>query len=185
MPPTDRMSNLAFRLMQAAFRVQDLLLPYIERRVSGFGLEQGMTVVDYGCGPGRYTRRFARLVGDAGKVYAVDVQELAVRAARRLAEDRHLANVEAVLARGYDSGLPARIADRVCAIDMFFGVRDPTAFLTEVSRLLKPDGLLILDDGHQSRAVTRRKLAASGLFEIAEENRDHLTCRKRPHGRRT
>ena len=182
MAPSDRMPDLAFRLMQAAFEVQDFLFPYIDRRVRGFGIERGMTVVDYGCGPGRYTVAFARLVGASGTVFAVDVQELAIHAVRRRAQAQGLAHVQAVLAGGYDTGLPSRIADRVCAIDMFFGVRDPNAFLAEVSRLLKPDGLLILDDGHQSRDATRRKLAASGLFEIAAESRDHLTCRKRRDG---
>ena len=174
------MTDLGFRFMVAAFRLQDALFPYIDRRVGGFGLASGMTVVDYGCGPGRYTLRFARLVGEAGKVYAVDIQELAVEAVRRLAARQRLDNVEAVLGRGYDTGLPAAVADRVCAIDMFFAVRDPGAFLAEIFRLLKPDGLLILDDGHQSRSATRAKLAASGVLEIVEETRDHLTCRKRP-----
>jgi ubiquinone/menaquinone biosynthesis C-methylase UbiE len=175
---SDRMSDLAFRIMAVAFRLQDALLPYIDRRVRGFGLAPGMTVVDYGCGPGRYSLRFSRLVGEAGRVYAVDIHELAIEAVRRATARQGLANVEAVLARGYDTSIPAATADRVCAIDMFFGVRDPGAFLTEVDRLLKPGGLLILDDGHQSRAATHAKLAASGRFEVVEETRDHLTCRK-------
>jgi ubiquinone/menaquinone biosynthesis C-methylase UbiE len=176
---TDRMSSASFRVMVALFKIQDALFPYIDRRVKMFGIEAGMTVVDYGCGPGRYTVRFARLVGPAGRVYALDVQELAVEAVRRRAAREGLANVEAVLARGYDSGLPAGITDRVCAIDMFFFVRRPNDFLAEAARLLAPEGLLILDDGHQARTVTRRKLAASGLFETIEETRDHLKCKKR------
>ena len=176
---TDRMSDASFRFMEALFKIQDALFPYIDRRVKRFGIEAGMTVVDYGCGPGRYTVRFARLAGASGRVYALDVQELALEAVRRRAVREGLGNVEAVLVRDYDSGLPAGIADRVCAIDMFFGVRDPGAFLAEVDRLLKPEGLLLLDDGHQSRAVTLAKLAASGRFEVAEETLDHLTCRKR------
>jgi len=173
------MSDASFRIMEALFAIQDTLFPYIDRRARLFGIEAGMTVVDYGCGPGRYTVRFARLAGPSGRVYALDIQELAVEAVRRRCAREGLGNVEAVLVRGYDSGLPAGIADRVCAIDMFFAVRRPGDFLAEVARLLKPDGLLILDDGHQSRATTRRKLAASGLFETAEETRDHLECRKR------
>jgi cyclopropane fatty-acyl-phospholipid synthase-like methyltransferase len=176
---SDRMSDLAFRLMIAVFRLLDTFFPYIDRRVRSFGLAPGMTVVDYGCGPGRYSLRFARLVGESGKVYAVDIHELAVEAVRRLRAQHGLANLEAVLARGYDTGLPPALADRVCAIDMFFSVRDPGAFLAEIDRLLKPEGLLLLDDGHQSRAATRAKLAASGRFEVLEETRDHLTCRKR------
>jgi len=176
---SDRMSDAGFRLMIGLFRLLDTFFPYIDRRVRGFGLAPGMTVVDYGCGPGRYSLRFARLVGESGRVFAVDIHPLAVRSVLRLRARHGLANLEAVLARGYDTGLPAAMADRVCAIDMFFGVHDPGAFLAEVDRLLKPEGLLLLDDGHQSRAATLAKLSASGRFEVAEETRDHLTCRKR------
>jgi cyclopropane fatty-acyl-phospholipid synthase-like methyltransferase len=173
------MPDLSFRLMIAAFWLQDTFFPYIDRRVRGFGLAPGMTVVDYGCGPGRYSLRFARLVGESGEVFAVDIHPLAMEAVLRLRALHGLRNLLPVLARGYDTGLPPAIADRVCAIDMFFSVRDPGAFLAEVARLLKLDGLLILDDGHQRRSVTLAKLAASGRFEVVEETRDHLTCRKR------
>lgn len=176
---SDRMSDLSFRLMIAAFRLADALFPHVDRRVRGFGLAPGMTVVDYGCGPGRYSLRFAQMVGESGRVFAVDIHPLAVEAVLRLRSRHRLPNLEAVLARGYDTGLPSSIADRVCAIDMFFSVRDPSAFLAEIDRLLKPDGLLLLDDGHQSRSATLAKLAAWGRFEVAEETRDLLTCRKR------
>ena len=172
------MSDAAFRFMEAAFRVQDALFPYIDRRARRFDIRPGMTVVDYGCGPGRYTQRFSRLVGPAGKVYAVDIHELAVEAVRGRAAREGWVNVEAVLARGYDTGLPAGTADRVCALDMFFYIQQPGEFLAEIARLLKPDGLLIIDDGHQRRSTTRRKLAGSGLFTIVEDTRDHLKCRQ-------
>ncbi len=175
----DRMSDLSFRFMIGAFRLIDTFFPYIDRRVRGFGLLPGMTVVDYGCGPGRYSLRFARLVGESGRVFAVDIHPLAVETVRRLRARHRLPNLEAVLARGYDTGLPSAQADRVCAIDMFFSVRDPHAFLAEAARLLKPDGLLLLDDGHQSRKTTLAKLAASGRLEVVMETRDLLTCRKR------
>ncbi len=172
----DRMSNLGFRMMTATFAVFDFFYPRIDKRMQKFGVTKGLTVVDYGCGPGRYTLRFSKLVGESGKVYAVDVHELAVEAVKRKIEGRGLKNVVPVLARGYDSGLPQDLADMIFALDMFFGVSDPTAFLGELQRISKPDGLLILDDGHQSRATTKDKLLSSGYWSILEESKDHLKC---------
>lgn len=74
----DRMSDFSFRMMAITFRILDRVWPRMDRRVQQFGIQPGMTVVDYGCGPGRYTRRFSKMVGPDGKVYAVDVQELAL-----------------------------------------------------------------------------------------------------------
>jgi len=174
---SDRMSATSYRFLIAAFAVLDFFLPYLDRRVRRFGIREGMTVVDYGCGPGRYTTRFARLVGPQGLVYAVDIHEMAIEAARHRIRKQHTENVIPMLAKGYHSGLPEHIADMVCAIDMFFSVREPTAFLAELKRIAKENGVLVIDDGHQSRATTKRKLAASGQWAITAETRDHLRCK--------
>lgn len=175
----ERMSNLSFRLMTASFALLDRFHPYIDRRVAGFGLPMGATVVDYGCGPGRYTVRFARIVGPKGTVYAVDIQELAVAMVARKAVHAGLDNVVPILARGYGSGLPDHVADVVCALDMFFGIREPTEFLSELHRITKPSGTLILDDGHQTREATKAKVEASRLWLLSLEAPDHLVYRFR------
>ena len=173
----ERMSDTSFRLMNLTMNVIDLLTPLVERRARAFGLQPGMAVVDYGCGPGRYTLRFSRLVGPAGKVYAVDIHELAIQAVRKKMSRYGLKNVQPVLATGYTTGLPAACADRVFALDMFFAIRQPNEFLAELKRLARPDGLLIIDDGHQPRQLTRQKILDSGLWKIATDWPDHLECR--------
>ena len=175
--PDERMSNTSFRLMTGMFSLIDRLFPIVERRTKYFDLQPGMTAVDYGCGPGRYTLRFSKIVGETGKVFAVDIHELAVEAVEKMASGNGLKNVQAVLAHGYHTDLPSAIADRIFALDMFFGIRQPTEFLAEVKRLMKPQGLLIIDDGHQPREVTRQKILASGLWMIESETKDHLECR--------
>ncbi len=149
----------------------------LDRRVQTFGITEGMTVIDYGCGPARYTPRYAKLVGDRGKVYAVDIQELAIKAVKKKIAKYHLTNVEAKIAHGYNSGLPDHIADRVTALDMFFAVPDPTAFLKEIYRITKKDGFLIIDEGHQSREAAKQKIENSSVWEIVAETKDHLTYR--------
>ena len=175
--PAERMSNTGFRLMSLTFDLVDLVHPYIDRRVTTFGIRAGMTVVDYGCGPGRYTTRFAKLVGERGKVYAVDIHELAIEAVKDKVAQLDLRNVQPMLAQGYDCGLPDHVADVVCALDMFFGIKQPTEFLAELKRITRPDGVLVIDDGHQPRQMTKDKILASGLWIIQAETPDHLTCR--------
>jgi hypothetical protein len=50
--------------------------------------------------------------------------------------------------------------------------------LKELGRILKPDGTLVMDDGHQSRVMTKKKLKDAGIFKIVEESKNHLKCRK-------
>ena len=174
---TEKMSNTSFKMMNWTFKVIDFFYPYIKKRIKKFGLEEGMTVVDYGCGPGRYSIEFAKLVGEKGKVYAVDIHELAIEAVKRKTKKMGLRNVEPILVSGYDSNIPSNTADVVCAIDMFFIIKNPTEFLGELRRITKNDGTLIIDDGHQSRSVTKEKLLDSGLWNIYEETSDHLKCK--------
>ena len=176
MRQTERMSGTSFKLMSLTFSVIDVLFPYIDKRVKSFDLQPGMTVVDYGCGPGRYTERFVKLVGGTGKVYAVDIHEMAIETIRRKADKYAWRNVVPLLVNGYNSGMPDHVADMVCALDMFFAIRQPTEFLAELRRIAKTDGVLIIDDGHQPRQATRQKILDSGLWKIVQETNDHLQC---------
>jgi ubiquinone/menaquinone biosynthesis C-methylase UbiE len=173
----ERMSDTSFKLMNLIFHVIDFIYPYIDKRVKKFGIKPGMTVVDYGCGPGRYTTRFARLVGQHGKVFAVDIHKLAVETVKKKIDKYKLTNIEAVSATGYDSRLPDKVADIVCTIDMFHIIKNHTEFLAELKRITKKDGLLVIDDGHQRRRVTKANILESDLWDIIEETRDHLKCK--------
>ena len=171
------MPDPVFRLMTLIMGVMDLSRSRIDPRVQTFGIKPGMTVVDYGCGPGRYTVRFSKRVGEQGRVYAVDIHELAIAAIGQKRSKLGLRNVTPVLAHGYNTGLPDHVADVVCALDMFFMIRQPTEFLQELARITAQDGRLIIDDGHQPRALTKQKIMASGLWTIEQETNDHLVCK--------
>jgi len=183
--PTEKMSDTGFKMMTMTFKIIDLLFPYINRRIKRFNIKGGMTVVDYGCGPGRYTIRFAKEVGPEGKVYATDIHELAIEKVKEKIMRHNLKNVAIMLVKGndtgnYESGIPDEVADVVCAIDMFFIIKKPKEFLSEIRRILKKDGILIIDDGHQSRKETKKKISESGMWKITEETRDHLKCKLLP-----
>jgi len=179
---TEKMSDKSFRTMSAIFKIVDLFFPYVRKRIKKFGIEDGMTVVDYGCGPGRYSIPIAEMVGVKGRVYAVDIHETALKKVQEKIRKAGIENIKTSLAKGnddgdYNSDLNDNIADIVCAIDMFFIIKNPTEFLKEIRRILKPNGILIIDDGHQSRKVTKQKIDSSGILTIIEETKDHLKCK--------
>jgi len=93
---TEKMSDMSFRGMVFIFKVVDFIYPRINKRVGKFCIEEGMTVVDYGCGPGRYSVKFAELVGENGRVYAVDIHELAIAAIKKRIRKDSLKNIRIV-----------------------------------------------------------------------------------------
>ena len=171
-----KLSNTEFKAMQGIYKLTDAFYHYIPARAASFSIRPGMTVVDYGCGPGRYTAEFARLVGENGKVYAVDLLEIAIKETEKRLQKSEVKNVELKVAQGYDSGIPQSTADMICAVDMFHHV-DPVPFLKEMGRIAKPDGVLVLSGGHMTRRRVKEAMVASGLWEIAEESRHFLKYR--------
>jgi ubiquinone/menaquinone biosynthesis C-methylase UbiE len=171
----DRIPDIAFKLMSWMFIIRDRFMsPW--SILDEFAIERGQTVVDYGCGPGSYLKRVSELVGPEGRVLAVDIHDLAIKAVKRRIDKEQLSNVIAVRADGGNSALPDETADVVYALDMFHMVREPEVFLRELNRLCKDKGLLYIDNGHQSRETARSKIRSSGAWEIVEETRRYLKC---------
>ncbi|SCY28404.1 class I SAM-dependent methyltransferase [Desulfoluna spongiiphila] len=175
----EHLSNTAFRLMALAFRVKDLF----SRRtdiLAEFEMMEGMHVVDYGCGPGSYLRAASRLVGKTGLVTAVDIHPLAIQAVNERAFRLGLTNVMGLLTRGYDTPLDDHSVHIVYAMDMFHMVDDPTAMLTDIRRILVPEGVLFMDSGHQPDETARKKITDSGQFTIQRTTDRYFQCRPEP-----
>lgn len=171
-----KMPGICFRMMTTIFRLRDRIRPP-ERILDTMGIREGMCIVDYGCGPGGYLKGASGLVGERGRVYAVDIHELAIASVVNRIEKEGLGNVTPVLAKGYDSGLPDGAADLIFALDMFFMIDDQCAFLAELRRIAAPDAVLIIDDGHQSRERSRNSIRSSPDWVIEEERAEFLRCR--------
>lgn len=161
-----RDSEFGFRLMSLSYKVRDRLrprLPYLQEA----GLRQGMTVLDFGCGPGGYTVPAAQLVGAAGQVYGLDLRQSALTMTRDRASKLGLDNVETILS-DCDSGLPAHTVDVALLYDVYHDLAYPTVVLTELRRVLKPDGTLSCHDHHLGTDVLKRKIESSGLFRLSK-----------------
>jgi ubiquinone/menaquinone biosynthesis C-methylase UbiE len=144
----EHMPNIPFRIMSFVLAIRDILFP-VAKRIDRFGIAKGFIIVDFGCGPGSYVEHASKLVGDGGKVYAVDVHPLAIKAIKEKAKSKNLDNVIPVLSTGYPVDIDSHSADVIYALDMFHHIKDASVFLKELHRLLKPNGKLFIESGHQ------------------------------------
>ena len=172
----DRMPDLAFRMMALMFKIRDIFIQK-DKLLNEFGIRQGQSVVDYGCGPGSYIRKASALVGAGGKVYAIDIHELAIEYVKKRISKENLHNVTALLASKERCPLDDSSIDLIYALDMFHMVANPIIFLKELNRISKPDGILFIDDGHQKRDTAKTKIISSKAWEITEERRRYMKCR--------
>jgi SAM-dependent methyltransferase len=103
-------------------------------------LSHGDRVLDVGCGPGNFTRRFARPVGD-GLVVGLDASKTML--ARGLREPTP-SNVAFVRGDAADLPFRDRSFDAVCCFATLYLVRDPARAIDEIVRLLAPGGRVAL-----------------------------------------
>jgi ubiquinone/menaquinone biosynthesis C-methylase UbiE len=109
-------------------------------------VQPGNRVLDVGCGPGFFTREFARRVGDTGTVIAVDLQEEMLHILREKLEPEGLMpRIRTHQCAPDTLDLPPELAgtvDVAFAIFVVHEVPDPRKLFGEISSLLKPSGLL-------------------------------------------
>ncbi len=100
----------------------------INRVMDVLAIVPGKTVADIGAGSGWFTVRAARRVGDAGTVYAVDINPEAVRYIESRIRKENLHNVKPVLGKPDDPLLPAKV-DAVLLLKTYHEVAQPITLL--------------------------------------------------------
>jgi ubiquinone/menaquinone biosynthesis C-methylase UbiE len=114
--------------------------------------EPGWRVADIGAGHGDFTFPIAKLVGSAGRVYAVDIDEkTAIRALRERAEREHTENVEIIFSKPDDPMLPDGVLDAVLIVNAYHEIAPYEAMLGHVRAALKPGGRLLIVDNMPGR----------------------------------
>jgi SAM-dependent methyltransferase len=135
-------------------------------RILGPFVQEGMLVVEPGCGMGFFTLDLVRMVGPGGRVVAIDLQEKMLAGLRRRAARAGLeGRIDVRLARPDRLGI-ADLAGQVDLVLAFYVVHEleaPAAFFTEIATSLKPDGaaLVVEPPLHVSRAAFEASLAVA------------------------
>ncbi|MBU6323254.1 MAG: methyltransferase domain-containing protein [Patescibacteria group bacterium] len=113
------------------------------------GLREGMRVCDIGAGSGHYAVAAGNIVGEDGKVYAVDVQEDILKHVRDHAKERGLHNVETIWGDAEKVGgttLRDHVADAVILSNTLFQLERRDEAVKEIRRILRPGGKLLVID---------------------------------------
>jgi len=170
------MSIFLFQFMSCGYKFRDLRLPR-KNILEEVGIKAGFQVLDYGCGPGSYIIPVAELVGESGKVYALDIHPLAIQKVQNITSKKQLANVEIILS-DCQTGLPDNTLDAVLLYAAFHHLSDPDVVLKELHRVLKPNRILSFSDRHMKEKEIVAAVTNSRLFRLERKGQRTYTFLK-------
>lgn len=127
--------------------ILDTLPPAAVESFAGVGnplalarLEEGMNVLDLGCGSGVDTLIAARMVGSQGKVIGIDMTDAMVARAREACAAAGCTNVEIRKGMAHRLGLDDETVDVVITNGVINLCPDKDRVLREIYRVLRPGG---------------------------------------------
>jgi len=108
------------------------------------GLRPGSMVADIGCHEGYLSFKLAAVVGPAGMVYAVDVDQPRLDKLKLHAERMNVTNILPVKGIYHDPRLPVNTLDAIVILDSYHEMKEHDKILQHSWNALKPGGRLVI-----------------------------------------
>ncbi len=115
-------------------------------------LKQGDTIADVGSGPGYYTFKFSQLVGEKGRVFAIDTVKEHLNYVNSVSQKYGIQNVETIQTGGDAIGVKANQVNFAFLCSLYHNIyatareEERNSFIESIKQALKKDGTLIVVD---------------------------------------
>ena len=107
-------------------------------------LKPGISVADIGSGNGYHTLMMAKIIGEKGQAYAVDIQPEMLIMLEERAKKAGMKNIKLIENRFWDTDLPEKSVDFVLMADVYHEFSHPQQMLSSIKKSLKEDGVVCL-----------------------------------------
>ena len=146
--------------------LHDVYSPAGRRVLLQAGLDPGMKVADFGCGVGVVSKMLAEMVGPMGHVTGIDINVGQLTEARELCRKAGFENTHFVEASAHQTGLPRNSFDLVYCRFLLLHLARPEDCLREMMDVLKPGGILVVEDGDLTTAATEPTSAMNAFADL-------------------
>ncbi|MCI0358290.1 MAG: class I SAM-dependent methyltransferase [Planctomycetaceae bacterium] len=112
--------------------------------LANLGVKQGMAICDMGCGNGFYSLQLAKMTGESGHVYGIDIQPEMLKMLNDRADAAGIRNISPILGTFTDPRLPKGKIDMILLVDVYHEFSHPEQMLAAMRESLSPDGVCVL-----------------------------------------
>lgn len=173
---TDRFVNILLKIFACDNPIRERFSDPVAI-IQGAGVRPGQTALEVGCGRGFFTLPLAKMLGEEGRLYSLDITRVAVDVVTQKVEAAGLSNVSVFKANAMDTNLPESAVDIVLLFGMIPSPVLPLRqLLPEMHRVLRPGGALAVwtaVPGWSSRSIVQ-----SGLFVYVDKRNNSHNFRK-------
>ena len=138
-----------------------------KRLLEEAGLKEGGTFADIGCGPGFFTLPASMIVGEKGRVFAVDTQQEMLDQLKARKPPKNV-----VLVKSGESSVPVddSSADLVLIAFVLHEAERKSVFLKEIKRITKAGGAVLIIDWKKKKEEhgppVEERLTAKAVSEL-------------------
>ena len=127
-------------------------------------LNKDDVVLDFACGAGVITVQLAEQVKE---VHAIDISSRMLEAAKRIAAEREVDNIDFAKTTIYDDRYKMELFDVITAFNIIHLLEDLEEILQRIYRLLRPGGLFI----SETPCLAEKKSFLNGLIKLMSKLR--------------
>lgn len=140
-----------------------------ELAIKNLPIDKKSVVADIGAGSGYYTFRIAKKVPE-GKVYAVEIQDPAIKYLEDRSKELGSDNVVTVKGTEKSPMLPENSIDLAIMVDVYHELEYPHEVLQNIKKSLKPDGkLLLIEYRGEDPKVAIKRLHKMTVEQVTKE----------------
>ncbi|MBN1959424.1 MAG: class I SAM-dependent methyltransferase [Deltaproteobacteria bacterium] len=144
-----------------------------EEVITYLALPARSVVCEIGAGPGYFTLRLAKAVGDSGLVYAVEIEPQVLAVLRDRLNAAQVSNVVPVLGLANDPLVPKKMFDCVFLVNTFHHFSDLVGYLKKLKLLLHRGGRIVNIDFHKKPTPMgpplEARLSCDEFIKLAED----------------
>ncbi|MFH1234061.1 MAG: methyltransferase domain-containing protein [Candidatus Diapherotrites archaeon] len=124
--------------------------------LTAIAIKKGQKIADIGTGGGYFSLRFAEIVGEKGRVYAVDTNKDFLEFVESQAKEKALNNVITVQAQNLKSSLPEKGLDLIFLRNVSHHLENRTDYFKSLKPFLKDSGQITVIEYKKGKPWTFR-----------------------------